>query len=57
MMKWKPGFSGKMFCTLEILFKTGFTVFPLQGSKENHLVTKTEVCNIRIPNTYIPTGE
>jgi hypothetical protein len=28
VIKWKPGFSGKMFWTLEIPFKTGFTVFP-----------------------------
>jgi hypothetical protein len=26
LIKWKPGFSRKMFWTLEIPFKTGFTV-------------------------------
>jgi len=26
LIKWKPGFSGKMFWSLEIPFKTGFTV-------------------------------
>jgi hypothetical protein len=26
LIKWEPGFSGKMFWTLEIPFKTGFTV-------------------------------
>jgi hypothetical protein len=28
LIKRKPGFSGKMFWTLEIPFKTGFTVVP-----------------------------
>jgi len=27
LIKGKPGFSGKMFWSLEIPFKTGFTVF------------------------------
>ena len=32
LIKWKPGFSGKIFWSLEIPFKTGFTVYDKQGS-------------------------
>jgi hypothetical protein len=36
LIKWKPGFSGKMFWTLEIPFKTGST-----SSVEKSLVQET----------------
>jgi len=31
LIKRKPGFSGKMFWSLEIPFKTGFTVYTVPG--------------------------
>jgi hypothetical protein len=33
LINWKPGFSGKMFWTLEIPFTTGFTVFKIKRKK------------------------
>jgi hypothetical protein len=37
LIKWKPGFSGKMFCTLENPFKTGFIVI---GRRRNSTTLK-----------------
>jgi len=42
LIKRKPGFSGKMFWSLEIPFKTGFTLFKAQllfsgGYYTNHI--------------------
>jgi hypothetical protein len=37
LIKRKPGFSGKMFWTLEIPFKTGFTVFVLMYRRHTNI--------------------
>jgi hypothetical protein len=43
LIKWKPGFSGKMFWTFEISFKSGFTVYA---------VHKRDLNGIRIDDAY-----
>jgi hypothetical protein len=50
LIKQKPGFSGKMFWTLEVPFKTGFTVFTINdaGILYGKLSFMRSVCQVKL---------
>jgi len=50
LIKRKPGFSGKIFWSLEIPFKTGFTVY--MSGKHNLAVEANKGCKIFFHTSY-----